>query len=269
MKIRRCKAKWQICKFGEQKSQSRHIRTGTAGGFFYHKVLHVKRILKGKVNGHKLANVAGCCVFVRHKRKAWSERGRETQFCEELGIQWRGVLLLISPQCETFWKWRQLTLLFTVDTKRLYWWCGTEESEITQAVQALSCDSSQGVFHLYERKVCFLMGMRCNKDEEKINWCLHCDLLHDLCTRGRLAETDRTRHGKFLALKEQFTQKWKFTHYPHADWEWVKWVKLIGGNYQAIYRYLKGFFFFFSYPQFTTISFDHLIIPFSPSINCW
>lgn len=213
MKIRGCKAKWQICKFGEQKSQSRHIRTGTAGGFFYHKVIDFKRILKGKVNGHKLANVAGCCVFVRHKRKAWSERGRETQFCEELGIQWRGVLLLISPQCETFWKWRQLTLLFTVDTKRLYWWCGTEESEITQAVQALSCDSSQGVFHLYERKVCFLMGMRCNKDEEKINWCLHCDLLHDLCTRGRLAETDRTKHGKFLALKEQFTQKWKFTHY--------------------------------------------------------
>lgn len=62
---------------------------GAAAAFFYHKgPLGVKRL--PKANGHKLQTVAGSCVFARHERRAWSERGSETQRCQELGFSGEG-----------------------------------------------------------------------------------------------------------------------------------------------------------------------------------
>lgn len=109
-----------------------------------HKVLlHVKRIPKAKVNGHELATVSGCCVFSRHKRGAWSEHVKETRFCQELGwSEWVGGLracYFSLHHCEILWKWRQLTPHFSADKGKRYW--------SNRVMQALSYDSSPGVFH--------------------------------------------------------------------------------------------------------------------------
>lgn len=66
MTLKKCELHGKVTnmEIGRTKESVATIQRGTAEGLFYHKVLlHVKRIPKPKVNGHKLTSVAGCCVF--------------------------------------------------------------------------------------------------------------------------------------------------------------------------------------------------------------